>query len=401
MRIGIDCRTILNPGFGEAAGVGHYTYFLVRHLLDLDQTNEYVLFFDRRVGEQAAREFMGRRPNTLLRFFPFHEYRHFLPFVYSHLLVTSFITREKCDVFHAPGGNLPYTYPAPAVITVHDLAIFRHPEWFPESALERFSSTKILLPRSVKIAKRIIVPSEATARDLKELFRVSEKKIRVIPHGVPTYRVASFGGGPVRGAEEMSAEELKAKYRLGSQHLLFVGTIEPRKNVAVLIHAFRTLLETYDEFRDVTLAIVGTRGWKFEDVFHEIAGVDKVFAPREPVRYLGYVSAADKFLLMKHARAFVFPSRYEGFGLPVLEAMSMGTPVITSNVSALPEVVGEAALLVNPKHETELVDAMAHMLRDEGLRARLGEAGKKRAAEFTWMKTADRTLEIYNEAVHA
>ncbi len=398
MRIGIDCRTILNPGFGEMAGVGHYTYFLVRHLLELDQENEYVLFFDRRIGEGPAREFVRGRPNTHIRFFPFHEYRELMPFIYSHLLVSSFIAREKCDVFHSPSGHLPYTYPAPAVITIHDLAIFRHPEWFPESALARFSSQKILLPRAVKLARRIIVPSEATARDLHHIFRTPRERIRVIPHGIPSHEVVTFGGGPASLAHEMTALEVRARYRLGERYLLFVGTIEPRKNIAVLIRAFRKMLEEHEDCRDVTLALAGARGWKFDDVFREIAITNREHAPREPVRYLGYVPAGDKFMLMKHAAAFVFPSRYEGFGLPVLEAMSMGTPVITSSVGALPEVTGDAAVLAAPEREVELVRAVKQVLNDTNFRARLSEAGRKRAAEFSWVKTAERTLEVYQEA---
>ncbi|MBI4133007.1 glycosyltransferase family 4 protein [Candidatus Uhrbacteria bacterium] len=398
MKVGIDCRTILNPGFGEQAGVGHYTYFLTRHLLELDHENEYVLFFDRQVGEHAAREFVRGRPKTEIRFFPFHEYRKLMPFIYSHLFVSSFILRERCDVFHSPSGHLPYTYPAPAVITIHDLAIFKHPEWFPESVLARFSSQKILLPRAVKLARRIIVPSEATARDLHELFRIPREQIRVIPHGVPSHEVVAFGGGFVSRNDEMTAEEVRTAHRLASRYLLFVGTIEPRKNVAALIRAFRKLPDDA-ACRDVTLALVGARGWKFDDVFREIAITNKAYAPHEPVRYLGYVSAGDKFMLMKHAAAFVFPSFYEGFGLPVLEAMSMGTPVITSNAGALPEVVGEAALLVNPRHETELTGAMARALRDKGLWHRLSADGRKRASEFSWVTTARRTLEVYQEVV--
>lgn len=381
MRIGIDCRTILNPGFGERAGVGHYTYFLIKHLLGLDQENEYVLFFDQRFGEQAVRELIGTRPRTEIRVFPFHQYKHFLPFVYSHLLVTSFIAREKCDLFHGPGGHLPYNYRAPSVITIHDLAIMQHPEWFPERTLERFSSTRILVPKAVKTAKRIIVPSKATARDVQELFKVSDKKIRVIPHGVEAHKA------------EIS-EGIKAKYKLSNRYLLFVGTIEPRKNVAMLVRAFRKLQED-ERFGDVMLAIAGAKGWKFKEVFEEIEKAGK------SVRYLGYLSAEDKFALMKNATAFVFPSRYEGFGLPVLEAMQMGVPVITSNVSALPEVVGEAGLLIDSEDEAALTKAMRQALEDENLRIKLGKAGERRAKEFIWMRTAEQTLGVYKEIISA
>ncbi|MBI4280935.1 glycosyltransferase family 4 protein [Candidatus Uhrbacteria bacterium] len=398
MKIGIDCRTILHPGFGELAGVGHYTYFLIRHLLDLDQENEYVLFFDELFGKQNAAELVGNYPRAVARFFPFHIYRHLMPFVYRHLLLTGFMARERSDVLHAPDGSLPYTYRAPAVITIHDLAVFKHPEWFPSSVFERFSSQKILLPRAVKLARRIVVPSEATAADLRVLFPHVSEKISVIPHGVIPHTAVEFEGGMVSSEEEMIGPELLAKYHLGERYLLFVGTLEPRKNIAALIRAFRAL-RIDPLFKEVRLAIVGARGWKFEEIFRELEITNQGASPAEaPVQYLGYVPAGDKFLLMKQAAAFIFPSRYEGFGLPALEAMSMGTPVITSKVSSLPEVVGEAGILIDPDHEEEIQKAMEELLTNESLRQQLGEAGRRRAEQFTWMKTAERTLEIYRQA---
>ncbi len=389
MRIGLDCRMILNPGFGEEAGVGHYTYFLVQHLLAIDQKNEYLLFFDRR-ARPIAEEIIGRQPRARARYFPFHEYRHYLPFIYAHLLAASFLSREKCDLFHSPAGILPWGYQAPAVITVHDLAIFAHPEWFPERILERFSSTRILLPRSVKKAKRIITPSESTARDLQSLFSVSGK-IRIIPHGV--LRSTIHG-------ELSAAADLQARYHLADRYLLFLGTMEPRKNVAALVRAFR-VLQTDQRFQDVQLVIAGRRGWKFEEIFQEIKETNRRSAPRQSVRYLGYVPAADKFALMKQTTAFVFPSLYEGFGLPVLEAMSLGAPVITSNVSSLPEVVGRAALMVDPADESSLATALGRVLEDEALRRQLSQAGRLRAQEFSWTKTAAQTLQVYQECFSA
>ncbi|MDP3985225.1 MAG: glycosyltransferase family 1 protein [bacterium] len=395
MRIGIDCRTILNPGFGEQAGVGHYTYFLVRHLLRLDQANEYVLFFDDAVSDTAIGELVAGRPNTIIRRFPFHAYRRFLPFAYAHMMAASFIARERCDVFHAPGGLLPYQYKGASLITVHDLAILMHPEWFPENVLERYASTRILLPRAIRQASRIIVPSVATRSDLIKFFPDTERKAVVIPLGVEAPEAVSFGDGKIALEEEMATADIRAKFRLGPRYLLYVGTIEPRKNIAALIRAFRHLRESDDVFHNVTLAIAGAKGWKYADVEKEIAAANQEFSPAKPVRFFGYVSHGDKWLLLKHAEAFVFPSRYEGFGLPVLEAMSVGTPVITSNRSSLPEVVGEAGILVNPDHDEEIREAMKQMLEDDALRKRLGAQGEIRAKEFTWIKTAEYTLEAY------
>lgn len=388
MRIGIDCRTILNPGFGEQAGVGHYTFFLIQHLLKFDQETEYVLFFDEQISKEAIAELISNRPNVTVRRFPFYGYRHMLPFIYAHVLVSGFITRERLDLFHAPSGQLPFTYRGRSVITIHDLAIFDHPEWFPQSILKRFLSTRIFVPHSVKRANTIIVPSESTARDVRRLFPGSDRKIVVVPHGVLT--------PPSIDIE--SAEELRVRYHLSERYLLFVGTLEPRKNIATLIRAFRTM-HASDKFRDLSLVIAGSKGWKYDEIFVEIEKTKQQFAPNAPVKYVGYVSAKEKFTLMKHAIAFIYPSRYEGFGLPVLEAMSVGTPIIAGNTSSLPEVVGDAGLFVNPENEDELAGVMRKILNNEALQATLSQKGQARAKEFTWMKTAERLWKLYRETV--
>lgn len=386
MRLGIDCRTILNPGFGEQAGVGHYTYFLTQHLLRVDRENEYVLFFDEQIPQEAILELIAGRPKTTVRRFPFYAYRRALPFIYSHLLVPGFIARERLDLFHAPGGQLPFFHTGRSVITIHDLAIFDHPEWFPESTFERFLSTRILLPRAVQRAAKIIVPSKSTAKDLMRIFKISDQNISIIPHGVISPSLSK--------PEVMSKEELCEKYHLGGRYLLYLGTIEPRKNIPMLIRAFGKLRAS-GNFDDLALVIAGARGWKYDEVFEEIEKINQQLAPQMPVKYVGYVTTQEKLVLMKNASGFIYPSRYEGFGLPVLEAMSLGTPVITCNTSSLPEVVGEAGILIDPNDEDELVDAMKKLLNNDPWRVILGQTGQVRATEFTWTKTAEQTLKVY------
>lgn len=372
MKIGIDCRTILNPGIGEQAGVGHYTYFLVKHLLRLDKENHYVLFFDSRMKNLA--EFHGK--NVRLTAFPFSQYRKFLPFAYSHMLISAQLLRHRLDVYHSPANVIPLTYLKPSVITVHDLAIYRNPSWFPTQVF----STRLLVPQSVKRARRIIAVSQSTRKDLRDLFNVPTRKIHVIPEGVDVQLL------PLKDR----TLDVRKKYRLPKRYLLFVGTLDPRKNLPTLIRAFGALARQ-TKYADVGLVLAGARGYKGAEVFEEITEQNL----KHRVWYTGYLPHNEKLNAIRQATAFVFPSLYEGFGLPVLEAMALGTPVITSRVSSLPEVAGTAAVLVDPEDEAELTRAMSRVLDSAALRNRLIEAGKKQAATFPWERTAKETLAVY------
>lgn len=374
MRIGIDCRTILNPKHGERAGVGHYTYYLVTQLLAQDKVNQYVLFFDHRMGQ--TKEF--QKPNVTIRRLPFAQYKKFLPFTYSHMLISSFIQREKLDVYHSPANVIPYLYRGASVVTVHDLAIYRHPEWFPKR--QKFSIS-VLVPRSLRHASRIIAVSEATKKDIVKTFRTSADKIKVVYEGVN------------KETAHLTADGIAHKYGLRLPYVLYVGTIEPRKNVELMVRAFLKLRAKKPALKKYQLVLAGHRGWRSHNVFKAIEEGIQLGA----VRYLNYVPHEDKVALVKNATTFVFPSLFEGFGLPVLEAMAMGTPVITSKTSSLPEVTGSSALLVNPSSEKEFIDALSKMLGSPVLRRKLSEAGKSRATQFTWRKCAQATMKVYKE----
>ncbi len=373
MRIGIDCRTILNPGKGEQAGIGHYTYYLVKTLLRLDKKNEYVLFFDSRMSCDKAQEF--EQANVKVKFFPFSQYRRFLPVSYSHLLITGAIMRERLDLYHAPATSVPLTYRGTSVVTVHDLAIYKYPKLFPGRQL---LSTKLVVPRSIRRAKQVIAVSESTKRDVRQLFRIAEKRITVIPEGFVKERA---GKGVV---------DVREKYGLARPYVCFVGTLEPRKNILNLIKGFQSVANL-PSMKKVDLILAGAPGWKYGNVIKAIK--DSKYAGR--VRYLGYLPHQDKLQLIEHASAFVFPSLYEGFGLPVLEAMSLGTPVITSRVSSLPEVAGTAAVFVNPHKFKDIGQAIVKIVGNKQLRDRIINEGHKRASQFTWDTVARETLKVY------
>jgi glycosyltransferase involved in cell wall biosynthesis len=373
MKIGIDCRTILNPKGGEGAGVGHYTYYLVRSLLEHDRKNSYVLFFDRRLPDIS----LFSRPNAEVKYFPFSQYNRFLPFAYSHMLISAYLMKEGLDVFHSPITSVPLTYPKKTVVTVHDLAIYKNPAWFPSQIF----STKLLVPRSLKTADRVIAVSESTKHDLQEIFNVPSRKIKVIYEGVDVKKI------PLKSKKLDSIDSFK----IARKFIFFVGTLEPRKNLVVLLRAYKKLLQSGGELAGYQLVIAGAEGYKSEDVFTEI----KTLGLGKQVRYVGYVTKNQKIELLKRAACFVFPSSYEGFGLPILEAMALGTPVATSNISSLPEVAGRAAILFDPEKEQTIVNALRKVLGDKQLHDKLSQAGVKQAGNFSWERCARETVKVY------
>jgi glycosyltransferase involved in cell wall biosynthesis len=377
MVIGIDCRTILHPQGGEQAGIGHYTHYLVKGLLAQDSTDTFVLFFDHRVKDTGGLE---RFPNVRIRRFPFSRYKRFLPVTYSHVMIAAFLARENLDVFHAPANILPLSYRGTSVVTLHDLAIYRNPSWFPRQIF----STHLLVPQSLARADQIIAVSESTAVDIETLFNVPRKKISVIHEGVE--------GFPRRSRV---AARVKKKFRIAKPYFLFVGTLEPRKNLPRVIQAYAEFVRREGELaRGTEFLIAGGKGYRHEAVEEEI----REMKVRSRVRLLGYVSHEEKVELMRGALAFVFPSLYEGFGLPVLEAMQVGTPVIASETSSLSEIVGRAGLLVNPENAEEISRAMGQLTANAKLRRDLARRGKTKAKQFSWEKTARETLKVYRKA---
>lgn len=380
MRIGIDCRTILNPKAGNLAGIAHYTYYLVKNLLKADKLNEYVLFFDHR-AKDIIHEFL--EPNTSIRFFKYSQYKRFLPFIYSHMLTASTLDQEKLHVYHSPANIVPVRYKGKFCVTVHDLAIYRRPDLFPS---RQGFSVKYIVPQSIDGASRIIAVSNSTKNDIVQFFEVDEAKVQVIYEGVEAQRFQLDSSHPDMLAQVM------AKYDISRDYLLFVGTLEPRKNLIRLLEAFYELLKRRPEIaKRYQLVLAGGKGWLYEEIFEEVTnrGLD------EHVVFTGYLPAEDIPRIFAAATGFVYPSMYEGFGLPVLEAMAAGVPVITSNVSAMPEVAGEATLLVDPLDIEGISRAMERLLSDDELRRSLSEKGRARAQGFTWEKCAKETMEVY------
>jgi len=403
MRIGIDCRTMLNwKRAGEAAGVGHYTYYLVKYLLQEDQVNDYILFLDKHASKRIRKDIVGSNPRVSVRNFPFQALHRCLPFIYSHMVISAMFERARLDLLHAPANALPLFFRKPAVITVHDLAIYDHPEWFPAKypGAPAFSE-RVIVPYSVKKAKRVIAVSEQTKQDLMRIFKLPEAKIDVVYEGAEPPPAA-------RAADKGVLEKLRLQ---PGKYCLYLGTIEPRKNIDAAVRAFVRLLKSdYRRYCGLDLVIAGRKGWKYEPVFEAVtkgnsdlaaAAVAAKMDPREQIRYIGYLSHEDKAPVIGQAAAFVFPSFYEGFGLPVIEAMSLGAPVIAADRASLPEICGDAALLVDPDDDKAIAKALGRILDEPEFAAGLREKGRARAAEFNWRRTAQETIKVYERALGA
>ena len=287
----------------------------------------------------------------------------------------------QTELFHATAYAAPRTRRIPVVLTVHDLTLLRHPE-LGTPGLRR---TLRRVGADAARAHMVIADSQATQRDLTELCGVPPARIRVVPLGV----APGFRPLPADSARA----QVRDRFRLAEPYLLHVGTLEPRKNLPRLIDAYAQLCRA--GIAPPLLVLAGAPGWGADAVARAI---DR-HGLRERVVRLGRVDSAGLPALYAAAEAFVFPSLYEGFGLPVLEAMACGAAVVAATTGALPEVADDAALLVDPCDVDGLAGAMARLLGDPGLRSRLRAAGPARAAPFTWERTAGATLAVYAEVL--
>lgn len=388
MRIGIDARTILNPEKGEAIGVGHYTYQLIRHLLQIDQENEYVIFFDFRAREKDVKKFA--RKNVKIKFYPFSDYKKYLPGAYNEILGTATLTRENLDVVHATSAmsRIPSSYRGKTIVTIHDLASYKVPEVFPKVARTKERAKLSLMAGK---ADKIIAVSESTKKDICDIFGCQGDKVNVI-----------YSGFDRRMSEESKTarEKILEKYDIknGKKYILFLGTLEPLKNVTRLFEAFKIFKDSCKKASSSEnngcvhkLIMAGKNGW-MNKTYRQLA---KDLGIAKDIVFTGYIIGDELVPLFHNADFFVMPSLYEGFGTTVLEAFATGTPAIVSGVSSIPEIAGDAAILVNPINTKEIADAMIRLAKDEDLKNDLREKGKKQVEKFNWEKCARETLEVY------
>ncbi|MCF7854795.1 MAG: glycosyltransferase family 4 protein [Candidatus Pacebacteria bacterium] len=293
------------------------------------------------------------------------------------------LKKQACNLLHAPGYIAPFCSGLPTVITVYDLIALRWPKYCKRTNVVNY---RLQLPLSIRCAAGISVPSEATRRDLVSRFPFAVEKTRVIPLAITN----DFQ--PVK--EQQKLEDIRHAYKLPPQFILFVGQLEPKKNIPTLIRAFAEL-KAFTELPH-KLVLAGGRGWHFDGIERAL----RKCGASNDILFTGFVPGEDLPALFSLADLFVFPSFCEGFGIPPLEAMACGTPVVTSNATSLPEVVGKAALLLDePADSKELARLMQRGLTDKNLRSELITRGQERAKQFTWEKTAQATELFYDETV--
>lgn len=368
MRIGVDARLIHH----QPAGISRYTWHLLQALAKLDQRDEFIVFQHRRHHTPLVEKSNFRRATLLA---PVHR-------PLEQLLLPIELWRFSLDLLHSTDFIPPLYTSIPAVITVHDLAFLHWPHFVTKASAAYYGQ----IDRAVRHARQIIVPSEHTKQDLIGQLGVPENKVSVIHEAAdPCFQPLPL---------EPTRQEVMQRYGLPARYILFVGTIEPRKNVTGLLHAFQHLREKYNA-TDVALAIAGSHGWLYEETLETVNRLNL----QKSIFFLGRIPDEELRKLYVAAQCHVHPAHYEGFGLPPLEAMACGTPTVVSNCSSLPEVVGDAALLVDPKDPEEIAVAMHRLLIDRDLHAELRDKGLRRARCFSWETAARSTLEVYRKAV--
>lgn len=370
--IGID----YTAAYEQGGGIGRLVRDLVAALARLDTETDYRLFVAgaslEKLPRPLAPNFQWKPSFISPRNFARIWHRARLPIPVEMFL-------GKVELYHATDFVLPPTLPrTKTILTVHDLSFVRVPDAASHS-LKRYLDE--VVPRSVKQAGHIIADSQATKDDLMALYAVPEEKVTVLLSGVePRY-------APQKDATQLLT--IRSKYKIGNSPYLFtIGTIQPRKNFSRVIQALKILRDTGYH---LDLVIAGGKGW-LEDEMYKTLAATKL---HDHVHLIGFADDKDIATLYSGAEAVVFPSLYEGFGFPVLEGMACGTPVVTSNVSSLPEVAGDAAIMVNPYDVEAIVDAIRRVLDDGELRASMIERGFAQAAKFTWENSAKELLQIY------
>ena len=372
MRIGIDGIPLATP----KAGIGHYTFELARCLARLAPADEFELVapVPLELGADGADE---PPPNLRTVHAPVNVLRR----RWWTIGLPLYVRQNKLTLFHGTNYNVPLWQRCPTVVTVHDLSLLLHADTHRADLVRR---ARRRLPTMTRIAAHVITDSESVKREITEHLGIHADKITAVPLA------------PRRAFCPVSAEEARAaQRRLGveDEFILFVGTVEPRKNLLTLVRAFDELVRT-TELRP-QLVIAGQQGWLTDELFRYV----EESALRERILFTGYVADADLRALYSACRVAVYPSLYEGFGLPPLEAMACGAPVITSRIPVIMETSAGAARLVAPTDVEELTAALVELLTDEGARAQLAAAGLQRAAAYTWERTAALTLEVYREAL--
>ncbi len=382
MRIGID----VSRYFDKSGGVGTYAANLLKYLLKIDKNNEYnaySFFYNCFPPDWKNKKII----NEFRRYGKINFSQINLPIsiLYGKWSNASIEKREKLlgsvDIIHSTAYMIPELFNARLVVTVHDLSFLIFPEYHTKENYELVLRNLIYLNSRPDM---VVCDSLQTKKDVIKYFHVPEEKLTVIYLGVDNIF-----------KEEIDLNFRKRvleKYGLTDKYLLCVASIEPRKNFLRIINAFSEFIKK-EEYKRYSLICVGGRGWKNTEIYSQV----KKGGLKNKIKFLGFVQESELAVIYKQAEIFLYPSLYEGFGLPVLEAMACQTPVITSNISSLPEIAGNAAIMVNPCSEKQIYEVIIYLVGDENKRKQLINMGLENIKKFSWENTAKQTLSIYQQ----
>ncbi len=362
MRIAIDAsRTTVK----RVTGTEHYARQLIKALIahneQLSSPHQLTLYF----RDAPDEELFPKSSHVQEVVIPMRR-------MWTHIRLAAAIWQTRPDITFVPAHTLPFFFPGKAAVTVHDLGYKYFPQAHTRKQRLYLDATTAYSTRRARI---VFADSIATAKDLQKHYGISREKIHVVYPGVATPTVNDF-------------EVVKKRYKLPERYFLFIGTLQPRKNIQRLVQAYR-LWQQNTSAADIGLVLAGGKGWLYDEQW--VGGMPNV-------HLIGYVDEADKGALYQNAVALVFPSLYEGFGFPVVEAMHCGTPVLASKTSSLPELVGEAGLLVNPLDIQDIAENMARLTSDAALRQSLQQKGYGQAQRFTWARAAQAVFQAFGQA---
>jgi glycosyltransferase involved in cell wall biosynthesis len=374
MHVGLNAHLLSLSRSYRSAGINWYIYNLLRYLSGVGDQHRYTVFLGDKEAKQAFPHMEARTArlptaNPVVRIF------------WEQTLQPMHLLKEGIDLLHSLAFVQPVFLPIPGIVTIYDLTFMLFPK--------RIHPLRRLYlgwgaQYSARKARCIIAISASTKRDIVRLLAVPPEKVEVVPCGVDE----NFQ--PIEDPQAL--DHFRRKRHLPEQMVLFVGTIEPRKNLINLLRGYALLSQ---RTRVPHLVIGGPKGWRHQEVF----SAAEELGLQEHVIFPGYIPQEELPLWYNAAELFIYPSLYEGFGLPPLEAMACGTPVIISNTSSLPEVVGGAGILVNPESAEEISEAMQRLLTDSTLRAEMRRKGVNRSREFSWQKAAQETVRVYEQAM--
>ncbi len=371
----------LQPCLKNKSGIGIYTYELAKLLQkkdDIELSGNIFNFLNR---NDISKDIEGLTMNiNLCTLFPYGVYRRIWNKIYINY---NKLFNSNDELYHFFNFIVPPNIIGKVIATIHDMTYILYPETMDKNNLKRITRD---IDYSVKRADKIITVSENSKKDIIKYLNVPESKIEIVYNGVDYERFS-------KQYSQDEKEEVRNKYLLPEKYILYMGTLEPRKNIESVIEGFSILKQKYKN--NIKLVIAGKKGWLFESIFNLVGKLNLT----EDIIFTDYVDENDKPLIYNMAEMFVFPSLYEGFGIPVLEAMASGVPVITSNVSSLPEVAGDAALLVSPKDKNAIAEQMNRILSDEKLKKELIYKGKVQCKKFTWKDSAEKLYKIYEQVL--